>query len=173
MPDPATLAQAVRDAVPFFTRFLVGFDGSNHTAQAPGLANHAAWTLGHVALYLHRGAEALDRRALPAADFIEGAQDGDAERFATESVAYRSVPTADPGRYPTWPRCRAIFESAADRFVHSILETSPDQLAADVPWGAAKVSAAALVTRQVFHIATHTGQLIDLRRALKMPSVVG
>lgn len=173
MPDPATLAQAVRDAVPFFTRFLVGFDGSNHTAQAPGLANHAAWTLGHLALYLHRGAEAFDRRALPASDFIEDAHDGDVERFATESVAFGSVPVAEPGRYPAWPRCEALFHSAADRFVHSILETSPDQLAADVPWGAAKVSAAALVTRQVFHIGTHTGQLIDLRRALKMHHIIG
>ncbi|MEO0483543.1 MAG: DinB family protein [Planctomycetota bacterium] len=173
MPDPATLAQAVRDAVPFFTRFLVGFDGSNHTAQAPGLANHAAWTLGHLALYLHRGAEAFDRRALPASDFIEGAQDGDAERFATESVAFGSVPVAEPGRYPAWPRCEATFHSAADRFVHSILESSADQLAGDVRWGNGEVSGAALVTRQIFHIATHTGQVIDLRRALKMPLVVG
>jgi len=175
MPDPQTLAQAVRDAAPLLVRYLAGFDEANRTRQAPGLANHAAWTMGHLALCLHRGAESVSGvgAPLPAADFIQDADAGDGARFATESVGFGSVPTDDPARYPSWVRCRAIFDSAADRFVRTIVSSDGDRLMADVAWGSARVTAAALVTRQIIHVGVHTGQLIDLRRALGMPTVVG
>jgi hypothetical protein len=51
-------------------RYLRGFDDSNSTLQAPGLPNHLAWTLGHLAINLHRTAERFDKQPLPASDFI-------------------------------------------------------------------------------------------------------
>ncbi|MEL7472531.1 MAG: DinB family protein [Planctomycetota bacterium] len=172
MPDATTLAQAFRDAVPLFTRFLDGFDDTNRTTQAPGLANHAAWTLGHVALYLHRGAEAFDGLALPETDFIPS-ELGALDQFGTESVSFGSEPADEPDRYPTWARCEAVFRAAAERYALAVERATPEQLSGEVKWGSGTTLGAALAVRHIVHMSNHTGQLIDLRRALGMPRVVG
>lgn len=173
MTDAPTLARAFRDAVPLFTRFLAGFNDDNRAAQSPENPNHAAWTMGHLALYLHRGADAFHPLPLPPGDFIENAHAGDHARFATESVCFGSQPTPDPALYPTWDRCLEIFHDAADRFADTLERATPDQLAAEVQWGASRTTGAALATRHIVHVATHAGQIIDLRRALAFPRVVG
>ena len=58
----ASLAEGIEMSSVLFKRFLPGFDESNRTRQAPGLPNHLAWTLGHLAMVLNRIAEKLDKQ---------------------------------------------------------------------------------------------------------------
>ena len=66
-----------------------------------------------------------------------------------------------------------IFEASLKRFCHVLRHASDAELDAPRDWGANKTTAHDLASRMVFHVGTHTGQLIDLRRALKMSKVVG
>ena len=175
MHDPATLAQSVRLSGMLFQRFLAGFDDANRTTQAPALPNHAAWTLGHLAITLHRAAEKLDAGGdpLPESDFIDGADRGDSDRFGTESVCFGSTPTDDPAGYPSWARCRDIFAAGIERLAAAAESASADQLAAKVSWGSGELPAGDLVHRLAFHQGTHAGQIADLRRALGLGSIFG
>src|SRR5688500_3629926 len=98
------LAQSVELSRVLLARYFKGFDDSNHTKQPPGLPNHFAWTLGHLALNLHRVAQQFEgpsAGALPEADFVTGdGRSGDARRYDTEGVAFGSRPTADTALYP-------------------------------------------------------------------------
>jgi hypothetical protein len=167
-----TLANAVLESRTLIARYFKGFDDSNHTKQAENLPNHFAWTLGHLALNLHRVAEKLDGRPIPPSDFIQG--DGTAggqTKFDTESVSFGSTPVADPKRYPTYDRCVAIFDDAIERLVSAIRRTDESKLDNLVGWGSGQVKLWTLPLRMVFHNGTHCGQLADLRRALKLKSI--
>lgn len=179
-PDPraAVLADALETTLPLFTRFLHGFDDANHTRQAPGMPNHAAWTLGHLALYHHRATDRLlghdEPQPLPAADFIEGdATSGTPERVDSESVCYGSTPVDDPSIYPTYARLLDIHQRAWDRLVKATRNADTAMLDRRVPWGSAPFPADALIVRMMMHMGTHAGQITDLRRGLGMPSVIG
>jgi hypothetical protein len=185
-PSPRTrgqlLAEGLVSCKPLFVRYLAGFDDTNHTAQAPGLPNHVAWSLGHCALTMHRTAEKLipgeidpAKRPLPASDFLTAdGRGGTRERFDTESIGFGSKPAADPGLYPTFQRCREIYESACDRFA-GVLRSVPDEaLDSTTPWGPTKapISLWALGQRMVFHNGMHCGQVADLRRALGFKTIL-
>src|SRR3954467_13051394 len=102
------IAEAVLGCKPLVGRYFAGFTDENHTAQPPGLPNHLAWSLGHLALTMHRAAEKIDSGPVPTADFRSG---GDAPSpsapppawFRTEDVAFGSTPTGDRFHYPTLP----------------------------------------------------------------------
>jgi hypothetical protein len=164
----------VRASAPLLVRFLDGFDDTTRVAQAPGLPNHVAWTLGHCALTMHRAAEEFDGLGLPGADFVTGdGTAGDARRYDTESVCYASTPLPDAGRYPLLGRGVEIFLAAADRFGAALAGAGDETFAGSFGWGRATLSAEAFVTRIVAHNGTHTGQIIDIRRALGMARVIG
>jgi hypothetical protein len=168
------LAEAVLLSRALLARYLPGFDGSNRTRQAPGLPNHLAWNLGHLALTMHRVADRLDGQgALPADVFIEGSDRGDASRFGTESIAFKSQPTDDPSRYPGYARCLEVFDGACARLAAAFLGAPDAALDASMPWGQVEVPVWAAVQRMVFHNGVHTGQIADLRRALDMGRVLG
>lgn len=172
--DPETLAQSLRSSSPLLTRYLDGFEDANRTAQAPGIANHAAWTMGHLALVLSRCAQMLDGRGLPEEDFLSAdGRGGTAERFDTESVCYGSVPGTDPALYPLWDRCRGVFDAALERTATAFGDSTPERLADSEKWGASEVVMGDLATRMAVHIGMHAGQIIDLRRGLGMGRVVG
>lgn len=165
------LARAVIDSGELLRRYLAGFDDSNCTTQAPGLPNHAAWCLGHCALTMHRAAECLDGGARPAAHFIDGADRGDVNRFGTESVSFDSRPTDDPKRYPGLARSTAIFDAACRRLAHAARTIDDSRLDGITRWGRAETPISGLVSRMVFHNGTHCGQIVDLRRALRLGSI--
>lgn len=162
-------------------RYLAGFDDTNHTRQAPGLPNHAAWNLGHMALTMHRVAEKLDTRPLPQTEFIIGdltrppvdplAPRGDAERFHTETIGFGSQPTDDRARYPGMARCVSIFDGACDRLAAAVRGATDTQLLQPVKWGAGEIPMHQLLTRMLFHNGDHVGQIADLRRALGFRSI--
>ena len=174
MTPQEVLAENALNCKALVTRFLAGFDDTNRVAQAEHLPNHASWTLGHIALYLHRGAERIDGVAMPESDWVTGdGTAGSAQRYDTESVCYGSTPVADAARYPTLARGRAIFEAACDRLAATVRTAAWAKLCEEVEWGPSKKTLRALAMHVTFHCGLHAGQLMDLRRALGMGRVVG
>lgn len=178
MSDPATLAAAIRATAPLIEVFLDGFDDDSRVTQTAGMPNHVAWTLGHLALTMHRASDFVagfnEPQKLPTSDWIHGdGTAGDPSRYDTESVAFGSTPIADPAKYPRMMRAEEIFRASVDRFADETAAASPKALEREIKWGSATLTIDALVYRILFHNGTHAGQLIDLRRALKMPSVIG
>lgn len=168
------LSDALRATKPFVTRFLAGFDDDNRTSQAPGMPNHAAWSMGHLALTMHRFAERFDGNTLPDSDFITGdGASGDSERFDTESVCFGSNPVDDPAIYPALAKSRRVFEDAIDRLTSALEGLDDAKLDEIQPWGSGEFPVAELAARIIFHNGTHAGQLTDLRRALGMSGVIG
>ena len=164
------LADSITETRTLLGRYLRDFDDSNHTRQAPGLPNHVAWSLGHLALTMHRVAQKLDGKTPPATDFVEGAT-CDAGRFATEAVSFGSKPTADAKAYPPFVRCNKIFSDAIDRLSSACLASSDSVLDSMTKWGAGETTLGSVAMRMVFHNGTHCGQIADLRRALGMGSI--
>lgn len=169
------LARAVVDAQPLFERFLAGFDESSRTRQAPGLPNHAIWTLGHLGLYLHRGADRVaghnDNQPLPPDEFAD--RTGEADWFDPESVCFGSQPVDDPGRYPSLARGIAVYHSGLDHLRDACAGASDELLDRTIAWGSWSMTGEALAMRMVFHVGIHAGQLTDLRRALGMDTIIG
>lgn len=172
-PKAEILAQSIESSIPLLTRYLPGFNDGNRTRQAPGLPNHVAWTLGHLAITMHRAAERLGGHAIASADFIEGAERGNANAFGTAGVGFGSTVTSDPAAFPPLKRCVDIFEAAAQRLAASVRGLSEPALSEETSWGQAKLSRERLAARMIFHNGQHTGQLMDLRRVMGMPRVVG
>jgi hypothetical protein len=169
------LASGVEQSCMLLSRFLPGFSDANHTKQAPGLPNHCAWCLGHLALTMHRVAGMIDGGGLPLEAFIEGSDRGDARRFGVESVAFGSTPTDDPSRYPAFARCVEVLDEAAARLAGALRAADDAKLEKAVAWGKAQTptTPGELALRMVFHNGVHCGQLTDLRRALGMGRVLG
>jgi hypothetical protein len=166
------IAEGILSCKPWLARYLVGFDESNHTRQAPGLPNHVAWCLGHLALTMHRVAEKLDGKPPSESDFIAGAARGDKSRYATESVCFGSRPADDPAAYPAFARCREIYDRACDRLGAAVRAADDRTLDSNVRWGIGDTPLWALAQRMLFHNGDHTGQIADLRRALGMKPII-
>lgn len=166
-------ADSILATKPLFTRFLAGFDEDSRTAQARALPNHVIWTLGHLALTMHRVAERFDGAALPASDFLTGdGRQGDETRFDTESVCIGSQPMDDGTMYPTLSTGVRIFEGACDRFAAAVRGASDAKLDETINWHDGPLPLWSLIARVCFHNGTHAGQLTDLRRALAMPPII-
>jgi hypothetical protein len=88
MSSAALLADAIGSTEELLIRFLEGFDETNATAQLPGLPNHAAWTLGHLALTMHRASEQIAEATFPL-------------EWDPEPFAFGSSPSADRDDYPS------------------------------------------------------------------------
>jgi hypothetical protein len=173
MTRPQLLAEAVRHSRVMIARFFPGFDDTNHTRQAPGLPNHFAWTLGHLAFYLHRTAERFDGKPLPDDSFLPGTVRGDRHRFGVEGISFNSTPTDDPASFPPAARCVAVFDAAIERLavaLESADDAKFDQLA---PWGSNQLPLWKIIIGMINHNGVHCGQLIDLRRALGMGRILG
>ncbi len=151
--------------------FFTGFDDSNRVSHAPGLPNHFAWTVGHLAFVMHRAAERFDGGPLPESDFVPATR-GDAARFGIEGVAKDSVPIADASAYPGDARSRAIFAKATARLIAAVRAASDEKLATTTKWGQREMPLAALASRMGFHNGFHAGQLASLRKALGMKGVL-
>lgn len=166
------MAEAILQTSTLVARWAAGFDDSNRVTQAPGLPNHAAWNLGHLALTMHRVAEKFDGVPPPGSDFTAGTR-GDASRFGLESVSFGSAPSSDSAAYPSWHRCTEIFHGACERLAAAFRHADNTTLEKHVQWGQAQVSLGSLAARMVFHNGFHAGQIADLRRATGMKSIFG
>lgn len=154
------LADACASTAALLMRYLAGFDDTNHTKQAPGLPNHLAWALGHLALTMHRASERISGTETPLA-------------WNPEPFAFGSTPVADRNAYPRLDELKRRFEEGYKRLTDAIRATGDGALAETVTWGNGTISKRDLAARMVFHNGVHAGQIIDLRRALGMPRLVG
>lgn len=166
-----TLADSVLLSRDLLKRYLAGFDDSNHTKQTADLPNHVAWTLGHLAHTMHRVTQKIDGGVIPESDFFTGTGRGDSRRFDTEGVSFGSKPVGDAAAYPSLARCIEVFDRAIDRLAAATRSADDAKLDMLMPWGSIEVPVWAGIARMVFHNGTHTGQLADLRRALRMKSI--
>lgn len=172
MTRPQTLAAIVRESHSLFVRYLKGFDAANCTATTPHLPNHVLWTLGHLSLTMYRCAGKIAPVELPTSVFIDGPV-GDSLRFGIESVAFGSRPKPDASIYPAYERAREIFDDAVERICHTFEHADDDALDIQVAWGSNLVPGWSMAARVAFHNGTHCGQIVDLRRALGLPSIFG
>lgn len=166
-----TLAAGVENCKDLAARFYPGFDDGNHVRQAAHLPNHFAWTLGHLALYLNSLANELDGQGKPGSGFGPGGRG--AGLFDHESIGFNSTPVADADKYPSVACCIEIFERACDRLGAALRNAKDSDLERSVRWGKVEISMSAAVMRHVFHVGAHTGQILDLRRALGLGRVLG
>ena len=166
------LARGVESTKELVERYLKGFTDQNRAAQAASLPNHVAWSLGHLAHTMHRVAGFFDGGPLPADALLEGKTTGDARAFGTEGVCFGSTPSADASTYPGLARCVETFEGGCDRLARALRAATDADLERTVPWGAGQQTLAMLAFRMVFHNGMHAGQIADLRRALKMGSIM-
>lgn len=166
------LARGVESTKELLGRYLKGFTDETRAAQAAGLPNHVAWSLAHLAHTMHRVAGYFDGKGFPADVFVEGSSSGDAARFGTEGVCFGSAPAASADAWPGLARCVEAYEGACDRLSRALRAASDADLEKQVPWGAGQQPLGMLTFRMVFHNGMHTGQIADLRRALKMGSIM-
>lgn len=174
-----TLARALDLSGPLLTRYLAGFDDSNRTRQAPALPNHAAWTMGHCAIAMHRLINRIGNTdEFPEADFVvtdvlDSAHPGEESgRFSTASVVFGSSPIDQPSLYPRLERSVVIFDNARTALSAFVRGLTDEQLDAQVEWHAGRMACADLVSRITIHNGAHAGQLTDLRRALGFAPII-
>jgi hypothetical protein len=160
------LAQSIASTKALMERYLAGFTDDTRAQVAPGLPNHAAWSLGHCALTMHRLAERVDGLPLPSADFGDGPG-----KFVADAVAFGSAPAADADAFPSLERCVEVYRGACDRLAAAVRSGRDEQILQIVKWGSAEFPWWLLVSRMVFHNGFHTGQIADLRRAFRFKSV--
>lgn len=156
------LAEAVSETGDFFLRYVKGFDDGNATAQTPGLPNHLVWTLGHLALYMHRASELITQTEVELG-------------WDPEPFAFGSATSDDPSAYPDLATMLRRFNSAVDALTTAVGGLPAGGLDRQIQWGGpgATISVRDLVLRMVFHNGTHCGQIIDLRRGLGLGRVLG
>ncbi len=171
----AVLADALLTTKALLGRYLAGFNDVTAVRQTPDLPNHLAWTLGHLALTMHRVSAMFDHSDLPASDFVAGdGTAGSRERgvFDRDAVAFASRPEERHDRYPTLARATEIYNRAVDRLAAAIRAANDSKLDELVQWTAGQqMPLWQLASRMIFHNGFHTGQIADLRRALGFRSV--
>ena len=167
-----SLALAIESTEGLLLRFLDDVPDDMRVAQAAGLPNHFIWTLGHCAMTMHKLASKIDGGALPEDDFSDGAG-SDPARFDAQAVCKGSSPAADAGHYPSMERGRAIYSNACRRLASTVRAIDPGELNSTRDWNGTSIPVIDLVLRVCFHNGVHAGQVLDLRRALGMPRIIG
>ena len=168
MTPQTILAESVAATKQLTARYLAGFTDDDRTRQAENLPNHVAWNLGHLALTMHRIAEKIDGKPIPASDIGPA---GTASVYANEAVAFGSKPAGDTAAYPPLARCIEIYNNACDRLAGAVRAAPDAKLTEVVKWGAFEFPLHAMVSRMVFHNGFHTGQIADLRPAFGFKSI--
>ena len=126
----------------------------------PG-ANHALWTLGHLA-----AADAF---------FLERIGGTPDERFARLQGQFfiGSKPSGNLAEYPPVEEVRRWFDEARANLVAHYRSLSEEQLAQPLPeqWQRMAANPGALLARISVHESSHAGQLMVVRKSLGLPPV--
>jgi uncharacterized damage-inducible protein DinB len=153
------LADGILHSADLLRRYLAGFDDTNATAQAPNLPNHVIWCLGHLAITMHRAAERISQKDMPLS-------------WDPEPFAFGSQPVPDRNTYPPLSEINRRFDAAVSTLAEAVRSQDEAGLSRAIPWGKAQTTVRDMAMRMVFHNGTHTGQIVDLRRALGLPGVL-
>ncbi len=174
MGQAVILGQVVGCSEPLMLRLLAGFDDESACRQLPGLPNHPIWILGHCGFTMSRVATIFDEVEVPATDFSEGLpSEGPRTSFEIPTICRGSVPTSQGMTYPNLQRSQEIYAAACQRFAQAVSQIKDHELHVDLQWHDGPISKINLIARVCFHNGAHNGQILDMRRALKMPRVIG
>jgi hypothetical protein len=154
-----SIAAAYRMARATVHRFSNDFTSSDWLHQPGPGANNAAWIIGHLAISVHRTAERLGAKDLPAIP---------PEQLA--ALAKTGQPAGDQSGLAGVPEMRAIFDTAIDRVIEQVKQLPAESL--DGPPGPVPPYATTFGEGLLFgaiHISMHAGQLTMIRRSLGRP----
>jgi hypothetical protein len=173
-PEAKILASSVESTGPLLLRYADGFDTVTAIRQLHGLPNHLLWILGHCGFTMQRVGGFLDGGEVPRADYRAQPEPEVGNNSFVISVIQRdSIPLECAEQYPSLPRGLEIFASAITRLATAVREVSPEQLASPVEWHEGPIELSQLIHRVCFHNACHAGQIVDLRRGLGLPRIIG
>jgi hypothetical protein len=144
------------------TKLVEGWPAEKWTHQPTPGANHALWTLGHIAL--------TDAWI----GGVVGAGDVRTPEGFDQHFGYGSVPKPDPAGYPEPAEVRAAFErtrgallawaeGASDEALERSLKEQTHGFAYDALDGLLKLA---------WHEGWHAGQIATIRKSLGMPGVL-
>lgn len=137
---------------------------SRMTEQFPGVANHPAWHLGHLAVAADQCIEVFG-----------GTRRLDDATWATYGMG--STPVADRSAYPSKAECLAMLDERRDAFLAAILATSAERLTSPNPIAALATQLPTLADLATFvmltHEGMHYGQLAIWRKAAGMKRLIG
>jgi uncharacterized damage-inducible protein DinB len=142
---------------------LKDFPEDKVTYQPCTSDNHVLWNLGHLAATYQWLAAMLDGepRTIPA---------GYDELFGG-----KSKPVSDPTKYPSLTELRRAYDKSAERFIAAFEATSDDELTKPAIGETYGFVSDRLDTafKGAWHEGWHQGQISSIRRALKLPPVMG
>jgi hypothetical protein len=144
-------------------RAASGFAPDQVTAQTPGCANHALWTLGHLASTASWLATLVDGKPHSVPESYYGL------------FGPGSKPVSDPATYPPFDEVRRAFDDTFQRLVSAASGMSDEEmkspcLADSMGFCADKLD---VLHKGAWHEGWHVGQLATLRRELGLPTVFG
>ena len=153
----------------YANKLVEDVDDSQMTIKpGPGLDNHPAFTLGHLATAYCNLMNNLT------GEFILA--DGFKEIFLRKGPGDPTLPEADAGAYPSKKELLAELKKQHNRLIDYLLRMDPKKLNADFEWRFSSFFPTYL-DRIMFlcvnHYAMHLGQLAAWRRAMNLPSALG
>jgi uncharacterized damage-inducible protein DinB len=146
-----TALQTIFDAIPAEYFFHQPFPG----------ANHALWTMGHLAT--------VDQYFLKSLAGRDGAIfDRNRDTFFA-----KSKPSPNASDYPTLEAVRDYFDTSRAEFRGWIDSLDEEKLASPLPekWHEFAASHAGMILRLLWHEGMHYGQLTVIRKSLGLPPV--
>lgn len=133
------------------------------TAQFPGVANHPAWHLGHLAVAADQCSEIFG--------FTRRLDDA---TWATYGMG--SKPVADRSAYPSKAECLAMFDERRDALLAGILAMSAERLTSPNPIASLVAQLPTIADLATFlmltHEGMHCGQLATWRKAAGMKGLL-
>ena len=166
------LAASIESTEPLLLRYAEGFDDVTAIRQLNGLPNHLLWILGHCGFTMQRVGAFLDGGEVSDADYRS--QPGEVDTyFRVDAICRDSVPREYAADYPSLARGQEIFSSAISRLASAVRNTPSEQFSSPVEWHEGPIELSQLMHRVCFHNACHAGQIVDLRRGLGLPRIIG
>jgi len=172
--EACILAASIESTGPLLLRYAEGFDDVTAIRQFNELPNHLLWILGHCGFTMQRVGAFLDGGEVSDADYRSSQGDSEStDNFFIDAICRDSVPLALADQYPTLVRSREIFSSALSRLANAVRNTPSEQFASPIEWHEGPIELSRLIHRVCFHNACHAGQIVDLRRGLGLPRIIG
>ena len=128
----------------------------------PG-ANHALWTMGHLATADEYFLQKVGNRPTTRFDELQGI------------FFMKSIPSAHAKDYPAFEEVQAYFRDARERLIAYFRSLTPEQLAEPLDPQMKQFAAdrGILMRSIAWHEGFHTGQLAVVRKALNIPTAFG